>query len=396
MTLIHILLLAYASVGCAYWAWMVVGAWLAARRVPKLADLRPPDPPRWPKLSIIIPACNEADTIEAAVATVLQQDYPELQVVLIDDRSDDGTGQLVDRIAASDARVHPVHVTELPDGWLGKVHALDQGVRHAGGDFLLMMDADVHLAPGVLRRAVAWCEQQQLDHLAAAPAIRADQWLLKVAIAVFLRTFCVGMRVWAVSNPRSSAYIGIGAFNLVRRSAFERTEGFPWLRLEVADDAGLGLLMKRSGARCAVAGANRHVRVHWYRSLAEMARGAEKGFASVAHCSIRRLLAVCVAMVALELAPLVVLLAALLPSGPAGLLPLGLVMVGLAVASVVILYWWGRDPIWPGLLFPLGILLNVVILLRVGWLGWRRGGILWRGTLYPSELLRGNLRVKWP
>jgi len=392
MTPIGILLLGYAAVGCAYWAWMALGTWLTAHWVPKLAERHPPDPPRWPKLSILVPARNEAGTLHPAVTTILAQDYPELEIVLIDDRSEDGTGELVDRIAASDPRVRPVHVTELPDGWLGKVHALDQGVRRAGGEYLLMMDADVHLEPGMLRRAVAYCEQEGIDHLAAVPDLVARQFLLRVAIAVFLRAFSVGMRIWAVANPRSSAYIGVGAFNLVRRSAFDRTEGFAWLRLEVADDVGLGLMMKRSGARSAVVVANRHAHVRWYRSLGDMAWGVEKGFASVGGCSVLRLLGVCAVMGALELAPVV----ALLPLGVPGLLPLGLAMVALAAASTLIVYFWVRDPIWAGLLFPLGALVNIALLLRTAWLGWRRGGVLWRGTLYPSELLRGNLRVRWP
>ena len=122
-------------------------------------------------------------------------------------------------IADDDGRVRPLHVTHLPDGWLGKVHALARGVELAGGRWLLLTDADVHLAGDTLRRAVAYCEHRGLDHLAAAPEMWSAGFILDVAIAAFLRSFCVVMRCWAIEDPRSSAYVGVGAFNLVRRSA---------------------------------------------------------------------------------------------------------------------------------------------------------------------------------
>jgi hypothetical protein len=386
------ILIAYVFLGCVYWLWMLVGAWRITRAVPVLAGVQPPDPQPWPRLSVVIPACNEADTLEAAAHTILSQDYPDLEIILIDDRSSDGTGAVIDRIAAGDTRVRPLHIADLPEGWLGKVHALWCGSKQAHGDWLLFTDADVHLAPGMLRRAVAYAEACGLGHLAAAPDLLTTRFILDAAISQFLRTFCVGMRCWAVGNPKSRAYVGVGAFNLVRRAALAQTEGFPWLRLEVADDLALGMMLKRAGARSCLVNASGLLDVHWYRSVAEMARGTEKAFASVARCSVLRLLVVCVALLALEWAPL----AALLPIGPWGLLPAGLAMLAAAVTSVVILHRWTHRPILPGLCFPLAALFGVGLLLRAGWLGLRRGGALWRGTLYPSKLLRKGSRVRFP
>lgn len=385
------LLTAYALAGTAYWLWMAWGAWRMVRRVPVLRQATSLHPPAWPRLSIIVPACNEEETIEPAVRSLLAEDYPDLEIMLIDDRSTDGTGEIVDRLAASDPRVRPVHVTALPDGWLGKVHALHQGVLRASGEWLLMMDADVHLRRGALRAVIAYAEAHRLDHVAAGPDIVSRGVLLRAAVAAFLRTFCVTMRVWAVADPRSRAFIGVGAFNLVRRAAFDRTEGFPWLRLEVADDVGLGLMMKRSGARSAFVSARDWMSVEWYRSLADVARGGEKAFASVGQCSAVRMAAVCALSAGLESAPVVALLLGRVP----GLAPLGCLMLACAAASVALLRRFS-GPVWPGLLFPLAVPLSVVLLLRSAWLGWRRGGIVWRGTLYPSAMLRGRMRVRFP
>ncbi|HUT13317.1 MAG TPA: glycosyltransferase [Thermoguttaceae bacterium] len=386
------ILIAYVFLGCVYWLRQAVGAVRIVRAVPVLAEIDPPEPPVWPKLSVIIPACNEAETIETAAATVLRQAYPNLEIILVDDRSDDGTGEIIDRIAAGDDRVRALHVTELPDGWLGKVHALKCGLEHAAGRWVLFSDADVHLSGDVLRRVVAYCEHRRMDHLAAAPDMWSTTFLVDVAVAMFLRSFCVFMRCWAIEDPRSTAFIGVGAFNLVRRSALEKTPGFEWLKLEVADDVGLGMMLKRCGARCCMVNARGLVGLHWYPSVAHMARGMEKAFASAAHCRVVRLLAICALTAGLELAPL----AAFIPLGHRGLWPAGVAMIASAVLSIVVLARWTRGRVLPGLFFPLGALLNTALLLRAGWLGLRRGGIVWRGTLYRSRVLRQGIRVRFP
>ena len=389
------ILIAYAFIGCIYWMWMAVGVVRLVRGVPVLAKSSPPEPPNWPTLSVVVPACNEADTLESAFVTILKQDYPNLQIVLVDDRSTDVTGAIADRLGASDRRVQTIHITELPDGWLGKVHALQRGLEQATGDWLLFTDADVHFCADVLRRAVAYCEHRRLDHLALMPELWWTRLIPHTAATVFLRQLCVYMRCWAIENPRSRTFMGVGAFNLVRRSAFERTEGFEWLRLEVADDAGLGLMLKRSGARCCIALATGLLGLRWYPTVAAMARGAEKGFAPLARCRLWRLLTACFCMAALELAPLLALVASIV-RGYWALLPAAGVMLAAAVFSVALLAHWTKSRILPGLLFPLAALFNAAIMLRSGWLGLRRGGIVWRGTLYPSDVLRKGARVRLP
>jgi glycosyltransferase involved in cell wall biosynthesis len=392
MNVVHTIWIVYALLGCLYWAWLVIGALLVRSGVPRLDELSPGEPEEWPKLSVIVPACNEADTIAAAATTLAEQDYPNLEILLIDDRSEDETGRIIDRLAAAEPRVRAIHISELPAGWLGKVHALDRGCAAADGQWLLLTDADVHFSPGTLRRVIAWSEQRQLDHLAAAPEIWPGGLLLDAAVSAFLRSFCVGMRIWAVENPNSGAYIGVGAFNLLRREAFEQTAGFPWLRLEVADDVGVGLLMKRSGARCGVVNAVHHVGLHWYPSLSKMLVGAEKAFGSVAGCSVWRMLVAGTIATLLDAAPWLVLAAAIVLRSPWLSLAAGLMILA-HVVSAVVLYRWADRRILPGILAPLMIPLALVALVRTTWLGWRRGGVVWRGTLYPSRALRRGKRV---
>ena len=383
-------LIAYAFVGCAYWLWTLVGAIRVVRSVPMLAESAPPAPAAWPRLSIIVPACNEAATLEPALKSIQRQDYPDLEIVLIDDRSTDGTAEIVDRMAAGDPRIVALHVQELPDGWLGKVHAMELGVRKANGSWLLFTDADVYYAPGALRRAVGYCTHREIDHLAAIPEMWRSSLLVDACIALFCRAFAVAMRLWGVADAKSAAFAGVGAFNLVRGGALERTRGFQWLRMEVADDMGLGMMLKQSGARCELANARGVLGLHWYRTLREMANGAEKAYASAAQCSLLRTATLGFTLVALEWAPL----AALAGWNVRGLRWSGLAMLAAAVGCSVVFACRWKTRLLPGLLFPVAALIAAGIMLRSGWLGFRRGGIAWRGTLYRQEQLLAGRRLK--
>ncbi|HEY1418729.1 MAG TPA: glycosyltransferase family 2 protein, partial [Myxococcaceae bacterium] len=252
MTATEICWVLVAIVGLAYAIASLWGTALVVRGIPVLLEDRSPLPDRWPRVSLIVPARNEERTLGPAIRSRLDDGYPALEVVLIDDRSTDGTGAVVDAIAAADARVRPLHVTSLPPGWLGKLNAMNEGLRLATGEWLLFSDADVHLAPGTLERAVRFAEANRLDHLSILPQLRPATWLVDTALAPFARTGLILGRVWLVSDPRSRVGGSVGAFGLVRRSALERTPGIEFRKLEVVDDLALGQMLKASGARSAV------------------------------------------------------------------------------------------------------------------------------------------------
>ncbi|MBF5041107.1 glycosyltransferase [Aggregicoccus sp. 17bor-14] len=388
-----ILIPALLVLSALYWAFVALQLLRAMRQVPQLAELQPPPPPRWPRLSLVIPACDEEATLEPALRSRLREDYPELELVVIDDRSTDATGAIVDRVAAEDARVRALHIRSLPEGWLGKVHALHRGVEQASGEWLLFTDADVHLEPGTLRTAVAYCESRGLDHLGVFPEVWSASFRLDVALGTFGRLVALAARPHAVEDPRSRAAFGVGAFNLVRRSALERSPGLSWLRLELLDDAALGQMLKRSGARCGMAMGRGRVGLTFYPSLRELARGTEKnGFAGAGRFSQLRLVLFCLTLLALEGTPF----AALLAFGHPLVQLAGGAIAALAVGASMVGSRWMARPVLPNLLLPLGTLFFVGCLLRSGYLAHRRGGIAWRGTLYPTALLRAGARYEFP
>ncbi len=255
MSVVGWVLTIWAALACLTWCLTYLRGIYTVRSVPILKQLEPWRPQHWPRLSVIIPACNEADTLEAALNTLLRQDYPNLEIVLVDDRSTDDTGRIIDQIAAQDPRILPVHIDHLPAGWLGKVHALHISTQKISGDWILFTDADVHFQPGILRKTVALCLEQQIDHLTIIPDVYPQSFWQDVALSTIGLMFLTSLKAADIGKTVSDSFAGIGAFNLVRKSVFDQTEGLAWLRMEVTDDLGLGLMLHRAGAKgCLVFG----------------------------------------------------------------------------------------------------------------------------------------------
>lgn len=354
------------------------------RRMRRLATLRATEPAVWPKVSIVFAARNEGHTVGAAVPTMLQLDYPDLEVIAVDDRSEDDTGAVLDGLAAADARLRVVHVRELPAGWLGKNHALQLGAAQAAGEWILFTDADINFRPDVLKRAVAYGRAHSLDHLAAVPQLHEHGHALGICVSAFSLLFALFVRPWRVVNPMSRCHGGVGAFNLVRTSTYRKLGGHEPLRLRPDDDMKLGKLMKSGGFSEVVLGANA-LSVSWYSSVGEMIRGLEKNtFAGVDYRVSMIVGAVGVHLLAVFW-PVVAVFAA---TGPDRWLWLASVVVMLGVAVDNTRFDGGRR--WHGLFVPVGIAVMDYILVRSMLLTFWRGGIVWRGTHYPLRDLKAN------
>jgi glycosyltransferase involved in cell wall biosynthesis len=372
------------------WALASLDTIRAVRSARSLSEDPAPDPAEWPRLSVVVAARDEADTLEGALGTLLTASYPDLELVLVNDRSTDGTGALMERLAGRDPRVRVVHVRALPAGWLGKVHALEVGTRAATGDWVLYTDADVHHLPGCLERAVAVALAERLDHLTL--------WPTMVARSVFLRALILsfGVSLLAMTRPHrvgpgSRAFFGIGAFNLVRRSFFARTAGFEWLRMELADDMAVSKLVVDAGGRSGWRTARDHLRLEWYPTLGAMVRGLEKNAYGVfSRFSVIRFALKLSVVLALLLAPAVALL-----GGPAWCRAAGasaLLATLAAHAAGARLVGFGAAE---ALLAPLfGVVAMLATLVRSAVVTWRHGGVAWRGTRYTVEELRRGQVVR--
>lgn len=380
-------------IGCAVWMLAAYLNYRTARLLRPLDEYDSPEPEKWPSVSIIIPARNEEDALEKATRTKLESDYPHLEVIIVDDRSTDNTSRIADALAMEDSRVKTVHISELPDGWLGKPYALMRGAEVAHGDFLLFTDGDVSFSKDVIRKAVALCEDEGYDQLGMAPDLWSRNFLLNILLAAFVRIYGFGARLWALDNPRMEPFTGVGAFNLVRRSAYERTEGFEWLKLDFGDDVALGRLIQRAGGRTwAVHGAG-DLDVDWYGSLAEMISGLERViYSTVGNYSVIQTLVVALLLFILEFFPFIAIIFA--TAQWQQWVCIFMMALGLVNAIGMSRFWNG--PVLPAVFYPIGGAIFVYTLIRGAILGGIRGGVSWRGTFYSREMLKKGRRIGLP
>lgn len=343
-------------------------------------------PPReWPKLSVIVPARDEGEKIEAAMRSLLALDYPDLEIIAVDDRSGDQTGPILDRLAREDARLAVVHITDLPAGWLGKCNALHVAAQKARGELLLFTDGDVVFAPEALRLAVTYLLQRRIDHLSLNPQLIPGGYWENALVACFGLLFFAAFKPWLVPTRWPGAYCGIGAFNLVRTSAYRAIGGHESIRLNVLDDVNLGRQLKHAGHRQELLLADDLVKVRWQNSLWGVIRGLEKNsFASV-HYSVGELVYVTSVFLIVFFGPYM----GLSLWYETSLLPYLLTVILLHASYSQIAYrTTGRMAVWPVL--PVTFLMFVYLIWRSAVITLRQGGIRWRDTFYSLAELRRN------
>lgn len=365
--------------------WLVQAAFALRTRlaIQTVASLPEPSRTAWPIVSILIPARDEGAHVKEALKAKLADGYPALELVLVDDRSTDDTGAQARSL--NDPRLTVTRVDTLPEGWLGKVNALQKGLEASKGEWLLFSDADVHLAPGTLSRIIAWAEAEGVDHVSALPKIVPGGVGISLALSAFFRLIVSFSRLWAVADPKSGAAMGVGAFNLVRRSALERTPGLEWLKMEIGDDAALGFMLKRSGAKARVLVAQETVSLEFYPSVRAMFRALEKNGALAPAGLIWLGLAV---LLTLELGWLAAFASADLRVQLGGVL-----CAALGVMIQLIIGGWLRLPAWTALFPGVGTVPLAGAIARSAWLAWRRGGVMWRGTFYATDVVRAGQRI---
>jgi glycosyltransferase involved in cell wall biosynthesis len=352
--------------------------------IPSLRDV-PPAWPVQPRVSVIVAARDEERHIGAAVASLLLQSYPDFELIVVDDRSTDGTAGILDGIAREHQRLRVIHVQQLPTGWLGKNHALHLGAGQATGQLLLFADADVMLESQTLSRAVRLATIERADHVAVAPDLVLPTWPLALVVNYFMMWFLLWLRPWNARDPQSRAFIGIGAFNLVSADVYRDVGGYARIPLRPDDDIMLGKLLKSSGYRQILASGEGEVSVEWYRTLGELARGFRKNAFAGLQYSTTLAIGSVVANLTLGVWPFA---AVWLTTGVEQLL------YAVAVVAQVSAYagpaWIQRTRPWLAILYPFAALIFVGILGAAVLRTLRRRGIEWRGTHYSLDELRAN------
>jgi glycosyltransferase involved in cell wall biosynthesis len=367
----------------AYRAWSITRSMEFLRDVPVVER-------RWPKVSLIVPACNEALTIEAAANSILTIDYPELELLVVNDRSQDETGAILERMSHANPRLKTVTIAELPAGWLGKVNALRRGFEAASGEWILFSDADVHFRPQTLKRAITFCENHGVDFLCATPQFKIDGVMLKIAIAQFLNNLLFLYNKKNIKNPRRPDALGAGVFNLVRRPALERSEGFEGIKMEVIDDGGLALLVKKAGGNMDFINGMGEILIEWYPNYFAYLRGLEKNAFSLFQYSAPLTIS---AIVFSWIYAFVALVEPLLASWPYQVFFLA-ALASFLICSAILLRRLTGIPGRYALGLPFGFINTTVVFSRSMYHCLTQGGIYWRETFYSLESLRRGQRIR--
>jgi glycosyltransferase involved in cell wall biosynthesis len=368
------------------WLWKVIAAAFGLPRVPNL--LLPEHnitPAGSPSITVVVPARNEAADIAATLHSLLTQDYPSLQIIAVDDRSTDQTAAIMDDIAAQHPeKLRAIHITELPPGWLGKTHAMALAARQAPTDYLLFTDADVLFHPTAIRLALANAVATNADHLITLPTTIIKRWD-EAAILGFFQIFSLwAARPWRISNPKAKHdAIGIGAFNLLRRSAYIEIGGFEALRMEIIEDVGLGRRIKRAGLAQRICFGRGLVSLHWASGTAGLVSVMTKNLFAAFRFYIGLALLWCLWLLTLYVAPAIGLF-----FNPTRV-PSILTLIAVAYAYRLLSRHSGIST-WNAFFFPFSALILVFMLLRSMLLTLKQGGIIWRGTFYSLAELRKN------
>lgn len=374
-------------------AWVVAACWIVKavsiwRGLRGVQNLLSPEfdtmPLGLPSLAVIVPARNEAADIGQALRALAAQDYAHLQIIAVNDRSSDDTGTIMRAVSAEfPDRVRVLEVATLPAGWLGKTHAMAKAAEATNADYLLFTDADVVFRDDALRRSLCCVVDRQLAHFVTLPTTLIHRWDEAALLGFFQLLGLWAVRLWKIADPRSRDALGVGAFNLVSRTAYEQTGGFAALRMEIVEDVGLARRMKQAGLRSQVAFGRGLVNIHWASGAAGIVDVMTKNLFSAFRFHASLLLLTCLWLIGFAVLPFAGVI--WLPTVVPALLTLG------AIAGIYrVVQPHSGLSFWNALLTPFASILFIYAMLRSMVTTLRQGGVRWRGTFYPLAELRRN------
>lgn len=371
--------------------WLLIG--LALLRLGrKRPNLSASPTATGPRVSVIIPARNEAQSIETVIRSVLASTYPDFELIVVDDRSTDDTAARVARLAQSDGRLRLIAGENLPPGWYGKPWACQQGYQAATGDVLVFTDADTRHEPALLAHAVGALEQESAGLVTIAPRQRCIGFWERVIMPQIWVLLGLRFHPDTVNHARRERdVIANGQFVCVRRASYEAVGTHAAVRGEVAEDLALAQAFWRSGHKLHFAFAETLMETRMYTGLSPLLEGWTKNLflgsrRSLPDSPFLRALSPVMLSTAMLCWLVPVLLVALASTG-AFVSPLNPFVWQAVWASLVfwVLISIGMQiPPWYGLFYPLGAAMSLYMILRSTVRG--RARVEWRGRTYGVEV----------
>ena len=249
---------------CVAWIFLIKSMMVSFRETPYLEKFAK-KPHSNPKVSIILPARNEEDFLAKCLDTLVDQDYPNYEIIVIDDSSQDNTRKIIERYASKYSKIIPVFAKPKPDGWMGKNWACVEGFKKSSGDLLLFTDADTKHAKNVITLAVGQVETHNLEALTVIPRmITLDFWtnITLPMISTFLHTRFSAIRV---NDPSKKTGYFFGSFFIINRETYQKVGTHEGVKQEIIEDGALGKKVKENGHRMKMVRGEKLIGAIWAR-----------------------------------------------------------------------------------------------------------------------------------
>lgn len=355
-----------------------------------------PPPPGGPLISVIIPARNEEGNIKRCVEAVLAQDYPNFQVLVLDDRSTDATPAILTELSTHDPRLVALFGNELPAGWAGKPHALYQAAMSATGEWLCFVDADTFLEPNALSAALASARETGADLYTMMTMQITETFWEKVVQPLIFTALIVVFSPQKVNNPKCRDAFALGQFILIRHSVYDAVGGYETVKNQIVEDKALAEQVKWNGYRIVLAQGYAMAKTRMYTSLSTLWEGWTKNiYLGLRDRPAMLLLGAFGILLALMISlfvpfwPLIALVWYFNGGGTQAVL----VLIESLLVWVVLLYLRARTAHamrisrWYALTAPLGAGIFVAIMVTSAWKVLSGRGVSWKGRTYDPKVV---------
>ncbi len=307
-----------------------------------------------PSISVVVPVRNEEQKIARCLESLAGQDYPNFEIVVIDDRSTDGSAQIIKELAAKHSRIKIIQGRESRPGWLGKCNALHHGTPHAQGAWLVFSDADTCHHPNSLRDAIGAALNYKVDMISFMPVQELYTFGERVIMPTLIGSFLMGDPTNKINDPKSSRAYAYGQYIMVKRTTYDAIGGHESVKDQILDDISIGKITKEKGFSVTACDGRPLYTVRMYTSFSEVWRGWTKNAYALINCDPVSLAGVIVLLNACLAAPFLLLAATVLnPALVSDTVPLQAMWTILALQFACMIVWYARSTVFYKGLNPL-------------------------------------------